>query len=147
MRLSALSSSAPFIKLCWLTDRYVSAQSASSTSTRLRAASCRCIRSGGAAAAPKEPSCRATQRRPRHSRSPSAWTVARWTCWCRSFTRARQTPFCPSSPVQNALITSRRRAAGQRRPPSCSSRPPLTRRDIRGSFFGTWPASTPARPP
>ena len=25
-------------------------------------------------------SCRATQRRPRHSQSPSAWTAARWTC-------------------------------------------------------------------
>ena len=40
-----------------------------------------------------------TQRRPRW---PSAWTVARWTCWCRSCTPARQTPSCRSSPGRSA---------------------------------------------
>ena len=35
---------------------------------------------------------------PPHSRSPSVRTVARWTCWCRSCTRARQTPSCRSNP-------------------------------------------------
>ena len=99
------------------------------------------------------PSCRGTQRRPRRSQSPSAWTVARWTCWCRSCTRARQTPTCPSSPGRSALITSLRRTAGPRRPRSCSSRPLWItcsihgERDSRGSSSGTWPASTPARPP
>ena len=53
-----------FIKLC---------------STRPLAASCGCIRSGGAVAASNKLSCRATRGRPRHSLSLSAWTVARWT--------------------------------------------------------------------
>ena len=44
-------------------------------------------------------------------------------CWCRSCTRARQTPSCRSSPGRSTLMTSRRRTAGQRRPQSCSSRP------------------------
>ena len=39
--------------------------------------------------------------RPRHSRSPSAWTVARWTCWCRLCTLARQTPSCRSCPPEH----------------------------------------------
>ena len=48
-------------------------------STRPLAASGRCIRSGRAAAASNKLSCRATRRTPEHSRSPAAWTVARWT--------------------------------------------------------------------
>ena len=36
----------------------------------------------------------------------SAWTVARWTCWCKSYTRARQTPSCRSSPGPCTLIAS-----------------------------------------
>ena len=67
-------------------------------------------------------SCRATQWRPRHSRSLSVWTVARWTCWCRSCTRAGQTPSSLSSPGQSALTTSRHGTAGPPRPRSCSSR-------------------------
>ena len=73
--------------------------------------SCRCIRLGGAAAASKKLSCKATRRKPRHSRSPSAWTVACWTCWCRSCARARQTPSCRSSLGKSRLITSRQRTA------------------------------------
>ena len=54
---------------------------------------------------------------------------------------------------RSALITSRWRPAGPRRPRSCRSRPLSTtfgthaRRDSRGSSSGTWPASTPARLP
>ena len=51
----------------------------------------------------------------------SAWTVARWTCWCRSCTSERQTPSCRST-----LATSHRITAGLRRPRSCSSRPVWT---------------------
>ena len=67
---------------------------------------------GGSVAASNKLSCRATRGRPRHWRSPSAWTVARWTCWCRSCPRARQTPSCRSSPGQSTLVTSRVRTAG-----------------------------------
>ena len=80
----------------------------------------------GAAAASNKLSCRATRGRPRHSRSLPAWTVARWTCWCRSCTWARQTPSCRSSPCRSTPITSRQRSAGRRRPRPCSSRPPWT---------------------
>ena len=71
------------------------------------------------------PSCREHKGGPRRSQSSPAWTVARWTCWCRSCTHARQTPSCPSSPGRSALITSLRRTAGPRRPRSCSSRAAL----------------------
>ena len=54
---------------------------------------------------------------------PSAWTVARWTCRCRSCKHARQTPSCRSNPGRSALITLRQRTALPRRPRSCSSRP------------------------
>ena len=39
-------------------------------------------------------------------------------------TRSRQTLSCLTSPGQSTLITSRQSRAGQRRPRSCSSRPP-----------------------
>ena len=38
------------------------------------------------------------------SQSPSAWIVARWTCWRRSFTRTRQTPSCRSTRHARELV-------------------------------------------
>ena len=108
-----------FIKLCWLMDKHaVSADRV----VNIDEISCWCIRSDGATTASNKLSCRATRGRPRHSWSPSAWIVARWICWCRSCTRARQTPSCWRSPGQSTLTTSRQRTAGPPRPRSCSSR-------------------------
>ena len=62
--------------------------------------------------------------------------------WCRSCTRARQTPFCPSSPGRSAPTTSSQTTAGPRPPRSCSSRPPWitcsiqAKRGNRGSSSG-----------
>ena len=76
-----------------------------------------------------------------NARWPSAWTVARWTRWCRSCKRARQTPSCRSSPGRSALTTSRQRTAGH-----IGRRAEIrARKDKRGSFSGTWPASAPGR--
>ena len=72
-----------FIKLCWLMDKHTESV------VIIDETSCRLVR---------WLSCRATQRRPRRSRWPSAWAVDRWTCSCRSYTLARQTPSCRSSP-------------------------------------------------
>ena len=92
-----------FIKLSWLMSTHaVSADrvvNIDETSCRLLPGASHRV---GAAAASNKLSCRATRGRRRRSRSPSAWTVARWTCWCRSCTRARQTPSCPSTPGRSA---------------------------------------------
>ena len=64
--------------------------------------------------------------------------MARWTCWCRSCTRARQTRLAGAA------------LAGAHSPRHVRER---LRHDDAGSFSGrrgsreTWPASTPARPP
>ena len=68
----------------------------------------------------------------------SAWTVARWTCWCRSYTPARQPPSCPRSPGQRAPATSSQKTAGQRRPRSCSSWPLSTTCSTRGWEGQPW---------
>ena len=141
-----------FIKLCWLMDKHaVSADrvvNIDETSYRLLPVH----QTGWGRRGVKQAQLLGNTKEATTFRVAFRKNVARWTCWCRSCTPARQTPFCPSSPGRSGLTTSLRKTAGQPRPRSCSSRPPWitcsiqAERDSRGSSSGTWPASTPARP-
>ena len=114
-----------FIKLCWLLSTCgVSADRV----VNIEETSCRLLPAPQIWVGPprRQTSPAAGQHAGGHDIHGRLQHVAPWICRCRSCTRARQTPSCPSSPGQSTLITSRQRTAGPRRRRSCSSRPHWT---------------------